>query len=310
MLAKIVDHYRDMLAISGSLNVGDALTLANGPVASGSGTQYSGAMTEELLAVIREVISSPDSFRQSAYTLDPAQKIMDRLLGVTWKLGAGETQESVLSAIQSQVREQLGSDGDKVTVTLANYVSSREFDLRFRVSHGYTVLEQTDTGHRCQYQSVITAPNCTEGGYTLYRCTDCQYSYVGDETPATGHKEVTDKAVAATCTEPGLTEGKHCETCGEVLLKQEETQALGHSYQDVVTKPTCTEQGYTTHTCAICGDSYVDGDMDALGHSYGNWQKYSEPFRRGIRRKPEILRILRSLRKPEDPAPGPCVRHC
>ena len=30
-----------------------------------------------------------------------------------------------------------------------------------------------------------------------------------------------------------------------------------HSYKDVVTAPTCTAKGYTTHTCA-CGDSYVD----------------------------------------------------
>ena len=40
-----------------------------------------------------------------------------------------------------------------------------------------------------------------------------------------------------------------------------------HSYKDVVTAPTCTAKGYTTHTCA-CGDSYVDTYVDALGHSW------------------------------------------
>ena len=43
-----------------------------------------------------------------------------------------------------------------------------------------------------------------------------------------------------------------------------------HSYQVVVTAPTCTEQGYTTHTCTACGDSYVDTYVDALGHKYEN----------------------------------------
>ena len=38
-----------------------------------------------------------------------------------------------------------------------------------------------------------------------------------------------------------------------------------HSYKDVVTAPTCTAKGYTTHTCA-CGDSYVDTYTDPLGH--------------------------------------------
>ena len=40
-----------------------------------------------------------------------------------------------------------------------------------------------------------------------------------------------------------------------------------HSYKDVVTAPTCTEKGYTTHTCS-CGDSYVDTYVDALGHAW------------------------------------------
>ena len=40
-----------------------------------------------------------------------------------------------------------------------------------------------------------------------------------------------------------------------------------HSYTAVVTAPTCTEKGYTTHTCA-CGDSYVDTYVDALGHAW------------------------------------------
>ena len=42
-----------------------------------------------------------------------------------------------------------------------------------------------------------------------------------------------------------------------------------HSYKDVVTAPTCTAKGYTTHTCA-CGDSYVDTYVDALGHAWDN----------------------------------------
>ena len=40
-----------------------------------------------------------------------------------------------------------------------------------------------------------------------------------------------------------------------------------HSYKDIVTAPTCTAKGYTTHTCA-CGDSYVDTYTDALGHAW------------------------------------------
>ena len=44
--------------------------------------------------------------------------------------------------------------------------------------------------------------------------------------------------------------------------------ANGHSYEDTVTAPTCTAQGYTTHVCTVCGDSYVDSYVDALGHTW------------------------------------------
>lgn len=43
-----------------------------------------------------------------------------------------------------------------------------------------------------------------------------------------------------------------------------------HTYQASVTAPTCTEQGYTTHTCK-CGHSYVDSYVDAIGHSFTNY---------------------------------------
>ena len=49
-----------------------------------------------------------------------------------------------------------------------------------------------------------------------------------------------------------------------------------HSYTAVVTAPTCTEKGYTTHTCA-CGDSYVDTYVDALGHAWDNSKVTKEP---------------------------------
>lgn len=47
--------------------------------------------------------------------------------------------------------------------------------------------------------------------------------------------------------------------------------AHSHSYSSKVTKPTCTKQGYTTHTCS-CGDSYTDSYTEATGHSWSEWK--------------------------------------
>ena len=53
-------------------------------------------------------------------------------------------------------------------------------------------------------------------------------------------------------------------------------EAHEHSYTAVVTAPTCTEKGYTTHTCS-CGHSYVDTYTDALGHAWDSGTVTKEP---------------------------------
>ena len=53
-------------------------------------------------------------------------------------------------------------------------------------------------------------------------------------------------------------------------------EAHEHSYTAVVTPPTCTAKGYTTHTCA-CGDSYVDTYTDALGHAWDSGKVTKQP---------------------------------
>lgn len=49
------------------------------------------------------------------------------------------------------------------------------------------------------------------------------------EDVLTGHSEVIAPAVAPACTASGLTEGTHCEHCGEVFIAQQDIPATGHA---------------------------------------------------------------------------------
>ncbi len=129
------------------------------------------------------------------------------------------------------------------------------------------ITEIPANGH--SHTGAVTVPTCTVNGYTSYYC-HCGDNYFGDWVDALGHTEVIDETVAPTCTATGLTEGKHCSVCNAVLVAQEVVPANGHTYESVVTDPTCTEKGYTTHTCH-CGDTYVDSEVDALGHTPSDW---------------------------------------
>ena len=112
--------------------------------------------------------------------------------------------------------------------------------------------------------TVVIESTCTSQGLEKRVCSDC-----GEKEESVidtlDHIVVTDAAVEATCTSTGLTEGKHCSECGEILIRQITVAATGHDYSSVVTAPTATQQGYTTHTCNTCGDTYVDSYVSAVG---------------------------------------------
>ncbi len=50
-----------------------------------------------------------------------------------------------------------------------------------------------------------------------------------------------------------------------------------HRYETVVTAATCTANGYTTHTCPVCGDSYVDAQTNKTGHKWSVWTPTKAP---------------------------------
>ena len=74
------------------------------------------------------------------------------------------------------------------------------------------------------------------------------------------HQEVTDEAVAATCEEPGKTEGIHCSVCGKILKEQEEIPAIGHNWEagEIIKEATCTEEGEQSYTCTNCKETKTE----------------------------------------------------
>ncbi|MBE7002297.1 MAG: CAP domain-containing protein [Ruminococcaceae bacterium] len=162
------------------------------------------------------------------------------------------------------------------------------------------------TTHTHKYTDKVTAATCTADGYTTHTCA-CGESYTDTKITATGHsfgdwkttKAPTATATgeaertcancseketrtlgklienhthsysstvtkAATCSAEGV---KTCAcSCGDAYT--ERIAKTAHNYKDTVIAPSCTNGGYTTHTCTTCGTSYSDAKTNATGHAY------------------------------------------
>ncbi len=78
-----------------------------------------------------------------------------------------------------------------------------------------------------------------------------------------GTSGYTYHTVYPTCTEDGVS--LTIRNRDGAITKRTPIPALGHDYIDAVIPPTSNEQGYTTHTCLRCGDTYIDSYTEPTG---------------------------------------------
>ena len=120
-------------------------------------------------------------------------------------------------------------------------------------------------GH--DYLAHVTAPGCTEGGYTTHACSRCDASYVDSNTPAIGH--------AYSATYEWAADGSSCIVhivCANNAEHNHDVAAQVASVQK--TAPTCTVMGATTYSVSGTYDGFAYAsskdltDIAALGHAY------------------------------------------
>ena len=153
-----------------------------------------------------------------------------------------------------------GTPDEWNNIRIDTYYNSNTELLSSTIHYNYSPHEHSYT------EEITKQPTCTEEGEKTFTC-DCGDTYT-ETIPAKGHTEVIDKAVPATCTTDGKTEGSHCSVCGEVIKAQTVIKATGHKYNDgkVTKQPTCTAEGVKTYTCSECGATKTE-TIKANGHT-------------------------------------------
>lgn len=108
----------------------------------------------------------------------------------------------------------------------------------------------TTCGYGCDHADV-NAATCTSPA----TCKDCG----ANTAPATGHTEETVAAVAPTCKDTGLTEGKKCSVCGEITKAQETVAKTNEHTYDGATDATCNVCGYEREASVTVSAPTADG---------------------------------------------------
>lgn len=123
-------------------------------------------------------------------------------------------------------------------------------------------------GHKWDDGTVTKAPTCTEDGVKTFTClNDATHTYT-EVVPATGHAW-DDGVVTKEATYEE--DGERTYTCqnDKTHVHKEVIPALGYTFTETVVAPTCTEDGYTLHTCnENPAKTYKDTPVAALGHQY------------------------------------------
>ena len=126
--------------------------------------------------------------------------------------------------------------------------------------------------------TVVTISATPAAGYHFAKWSDNSTLNPRELTPTSdtaltalfeAHIPVADSAVAATCTETGLTAGSHCSVCHVVLVAQNTIPATGHTeVVDVAVAATCTEPGLTAGKhCSVCHAVIVAQDTIPASHT-------------------------------------------
>ncbi len=163
------------------------------------------------------------------------------------------------------------TDYTKTTTTAATCTATGVDKYTWKTTtYGSFSFNATTAALGHSYTTKVTAPTCTAQGYTTHTCSRCSNTYQDAIVAAKGHTEVIDKAVAATCSTAGKTEGKHCSVCNSVLVAQQTVPAKGHTEViDKAVAATCTAAGKTEGKhCSVCNTVLVaQQTVPAKGHT-------------------------------------------
>ena len=229
---------------------------ANGIVNGTSATTFSpdSNITREQLVTLLCRYASFHGLNVSATSL--STQYPDHYLVSSWaKSGfAWATKNGIINGVPLENKLYLNPQGNATRTEMAAMLHRFDNNCINGCAHIFT--------------KTVTVPTCIKGGHSVYRCSECGYTYTTDYTTATGVHVYNETVTEPTCAKQGYTTFS-CKACTKTY-KDNYVSATGlHDYRVAVTAPTCGDEGYTTYSCKNCTYSYKGNFVEATDdHDY------------------------------------------
>ena len=236
-----------------TLKAGDQLVIA---------CNSKGFVAGDISSSVMASISATFSADKSTMTELPGSAVVLTLGGSSgaWTLSNSSSQKLGVTAVK-KVAWGSGTMTWEISISSNNVTIQSTTDSYGRFL--YNVNNPRFTTYTSNTSSSMLLPQLYRqevvggGSSTVYTTSACKHAHTQNVS-----------AQAPTCTEGGYTAGVQCTDCDLFLSGHEPIAAAGHDYDSVIVPPTAEEDGYTDHTCSVCGDNYKDDYTDALGQTY------------------------------------------
>ena len=156
------------------------------------------------------------------------------------------------------------------TEVIAPTCTQKGCERRICSNCGFSETQDVNAlGHAYSNWTLDSAPTCENEGNESRYCETCSHFETRVLSP-NGHtptEAIVENKTSETCTTDGSYDNVvYCSVCNAEISRETKLIAkLGHNYNTVVTPPTKTTDGYTTHTCSLCQDTYTDSNVPAIG---------------------------------------------
>ena len=150
-------------------------------------------------------------------------------------------------------------------ITLNLQIWSSGFNLNTQKFQIEKIESSDEVEHTFSDWKITKNASCTDAGIKERICEVCGKTET-QTIAKTGHKSVTDKAIPATCTTDGKTEGSHCSVCGAVIKAQTTITATGHKSSGWIVDKAASigVKGSKHKECTVCKKVLETAEIPAL----------------------------------------------